>query len=69
MSKGFAVVALLAGDENVDEVVALVRRLILMTLGERFLRHRLPPATVGLGERSFWFVCSGDGSGNGGLWE
>jgi len=67
--EGCCVLALLAGDVNVDEVAALVRRLGMMMLGGRFLRHRLPPATVGLGERSFWFVCSGDGSSNGGLWE
>ena len=62
-------VALLAGDVNVDEVAPLVRRLGMMTLGGRFLRHGLPPVTVGFGERSFWFVCNGNGSGNGGLWE
>ena len=60
------VLALLAEDVNVDEVAALVRCLAMVTLGGRFLRHRLPPTTVGLGERSFWFVCSGDGSSNGG---
>lgn len=67
--EGCCVLALLAGDVNVDEVPALVRRLGMMMLGRRFLRNRLPPATMGLGERSFLFVCSGDGSGNGGSWE
>ena len=63
------VVALLAGDINVDEVAPLVRCLGMMTLGGRFLRHGLPPAIVGFGERRWRFVCSGNGSGNGGLWE
>ena len=63
------VVALLAGHFNVDEVAPLVRCLGTMTLGGRFLRHGLPPATVGFEERCFWLVCSGDGSSNGGLWE
>ena len=63
------VVALLAEDVNVDEVAPLVRRLGMMTLGGRFLRHGLPPATVGFGERRWRVVCSGNGSGNGGLWE
>ena len=67
--EGCCVLALLAGDVNDNEVAPLVRRLGMMTLGGRFLRHGLPPATVGFGERSFWFVFSGNGSGNGGLWE
>ena len=57
--EGCCVLALLAGDVNVDEVAALVQRLAMMTLGGRFLRHRLPAEIVGLGERSLWFVCSG----------
>ena len=44
--EGFGVLALLAGDVNVDEVAALVRRLVLMMLGGRFLRHRPPPTAV-----------------------
>jgi len=67
--EGFSVLALLAGDVNVDEVAPLVRRVGLMMLGGRFLRHGLPLATVGFGERRWRFVCSGNGSGNGGLWE
>ena len=57
--EGSHVLALLARDVNVDEVAALVQQLAMM-LGGRFLRHHLPAAIVGLGERSLWFVCSGD---------